>query len=148
MTSKTTWKRYLTAQLLGAVFLFSSSCGMYESRYLAYRKASPQVKDKDEVCAIEIAAFNIYLTPMINERCSIGCHVTGGTAERQLKFTGHSEKDLVALKKQEDHTAVGLFRKAAGIVAHGGGKAALSSDQERFEKWFVAASLCPTPHHH
>lgn len=148
MTSKITWKRYLTAQLLGAIFLFSSSCGIYESRYLAYQKASPQVKDEDEVCAIEIAAFNIFLTPMIKERCSIGCHVTGGTAERQLKFTGHSEKDLVALKKHEDRTALGLFRKAAGIVAHSGGKAAFASDQERFEKWFAAAGLCPLPDHH
>jgi hypothetical protein len=148
MTIKKPFNGLFISNLTWAIFGSCIGCGLYESRYLTYRKTSPQIKGQEEACAIEIAAFIIYLTPMIKERCTNSCHIAGGTAERQLKFTGHAEKDAENLKKQEDRTAIGIYRKAAGIVAHGGGKAALASDQERFEKWFAAARLCPRQSSH
>ncbi len=80
---------------------------------------------------------------MLEARCTNGCHMVGGTAERQLIFTGDPERDANTLRNQEDHTALGIFRKAAGLVGHSGGKAAIESDRDSIEKWFVAARLCP-----
>jgi hypothetical protein len=120
-------------------------CGLLEARYLPYPKSSIQAAKPAESCAIEIAAFTTYVTPMLKERCMTGCHTMGGTAERVLAFFGNAEKDSITLKQQEDGTAQSIYRKAAGLVAHGGGEAALVSDLERFEKWFAAAKLCPRP---
>jgi hypothetical protein len=124
-------------------------CGLFESSYRTYPKSADRASNRKElVCAIDLAAFSTYMTPMLKERCTTGCHVAGGTADRHLVFTGQAENDAITLKKQEDGTANGLFRKSAGIVAHGGGKAALEKDRERFEKWFAASKLCPTPTGH
>lgn len=133
--------------LLGWIGVMSCvGCGLFESNYETYPRSDDRAaKPKDLVCAIDLAAFTTYMTPMLKERCTSGCHILGGTADRHLVFTGIAEKDAINLKKEEDGTANGLFRKSAGIIAHGGGRAALEKDRARFEKWFAASKLCPAP---
>lgn len=120
------------------------SCGLSEPHYVPYPAVKKNGTGSPDICPIDIAAFSTYVAPMLRERCTVSCHMVGGTAERHLVFTGNPEKDAMTLKKQEDGTANGIFHKASGITAHVGGKAAIPSDRERLEKWFAAQKLCPT----
>ena len=122
--------------------ILCQGCGFVGSNYKTYPPAADASPVVQEICPVELAAFTHFVVPMLRERCSGRCHVTGGSAGSQLAFTGQSETDLETLKRHEGGTALGLYRKGAGLVSHGGGKAALESDRNRLEKWFTAAALC------
>ena len=129
--------------ILGCVIW--QSCGFIQSQYVPYPTRPQPPLSSHANCPIETAAFTFHIAPMLSDRCMSSCHVPGGNAGSVLVFSGTPSTDLNALKKREDGTAHGLFRKAAGIVPHGGGKAALDTDLDLFDKWFAAQALCKQP---
>jgi len=124
------------------IFQLTMACGFQESRFVSYPEPEVPEVSQSLVCPIGFTAFAFHIGPMLAQRCTQGCHESSGNAGSVLAFGPDEEENRQRLRHREDGTALGIFRKARGLVPHVGGPAAEEEDLQRLERWLIAESLC------
>jgi len=120
------------------------SCGIQNSIYIPYPRDEVRSGNKspDTACPVALAAFEFFVSPLLKERCTVGCHSLWGNAASIMVFGRGVTADRSTLISFRDGSDEELFLKASGQKPHGGGDAARPSDRDLFKRWAVAERLC------